>query len=221
MMESKKLCPTCKKGYLEKKPMTQYLNIDGAPEFKVENFPVAVCTSCSYEIVTLSESSELNKLFLEQLIQFYTKKPWDVPGKPANWMRKVVGITARDLATSARIEESTLSHAFKKNTTLDRTAATFLLFRSRDFLNGNSKSDEIIKKFDDPDSFFQPQIPIADIVRQIIATGPIFDEQKPTKKRGQASKSSKKEKVESAFSGELYAKFTVKGPNQKVKRGNV
>ncbi len=216
MTDTKKLCPNCKKGILENKIVPQYLHIEGAPEFKVERFSVGICTSCESEVMSLSDSVKLDKLFLEQLIQYYSKKPWDVPGKAASWMRKVINMTARDLAGLAKVEESTLSHTFKKNTTLDRFAATILIIKSRDFLNGNAAGNEIIKKLDDPDSFVQPLVPISEIVRLVKISQPVSLGNARRKARTQNSSREKKATSQSLFNPKLYSKYL--GKPLKTKR---
>jgi hypothetical protein len=215
MSYSDKFCPNCKNGTLEIKMVNQYLSIDGAPEFKVENFPVLVCIDCAYEIMSLSESEKLDKLFLELLIQYYSRKPWDVIGKVASWIRKVVGITARELAGLARIEESTISHTFKKNTALDRFAATILLIKARDFLNGTTESDEIIKRLNDPELFFHPRFPVAEIIQKIKNPKVINLGLKPIRRRPLRSTMEKQQNALGSFDY-LYKKHAVK--NQKLKR---
>jgi hypothetical protein len=135
-------CDECGKGNLERKIVTQKVEIEGAPTFEV---PVEIlqCSNCDeYEIDTIA-SKEKDKKVLEELVRYYGPRKNELPGKVAYWMRSVIELPQNALAKESGVDASTLSVAANRNSKLDTFAAVVLLAHCIDFLSGNDRGTEL------------------------------------------------------------------------------
>lgn len=159
-------CPSCEKGILVQKNVTRRLDLQGAPVIEAEVM-ADVCNHCDEIYISDKNIAEASKLFLEKLLNIFLKRPSELPGKVATWIRKEISLSARDLALKAGIKESTLSHANTNNSILDRFTATVLLLMANDKLNGTNIGENAISKLSNLENFWSNTIPTDNIVEQI------------------------------------------------------
>lgn len=145
----KESCHVCEHGQMTLQHLTQELHLEGAPVFKVPDIPVYVCSNCGEQMLDIAVSRALDQKFLAVAWEYYADKTNVLPGKVATWMRKVIGLSARELAKRVDIDESTLSQSTAKNSTLDRFVATYLLALIKGKLEGDGSGEEYVNRLVD------------------------------------------------------------------------
>ena len=130
---------------LIEKTITDTFDVPGGPTLKLSGLKVKV-SKVDHEVymdaVTLAKRDHA---VLIHLIKHYSLSP-AIPGKVANWMRKTIGLSIKELAELAGgIDPSSFSHATARNTIIDRLSAVILLNLAGDFVMGGSKGKDLIK----------------------------------------------------------------------------
>jgi YgiT-type zinc finger domain-containing protein len=140
-------CPVCKKGRMVEKTVSEMIEIDGAPSFKVEDIHVLECGKCRELLVDSISAKEKTRLTVQKLIQYYAPRMRELPGKVAYWMRHALGLSQSELAEQVGgIDPSTFAHAAARNTFLDQYSAFVLLSLSADFVTGGSDGRKLIER---------------------------------------------------------------------------
>ena len=140
-------CHICNKGRMVAKTASETVEIDGAPTFEIDGVQTLVCDHCNDVLVDSVSAKERTKKILVKLIQYYSPRKTELPGKVVYWMRHALGLSQTDLAHEVGgIDPSSFAHASSRNTFIDQYAAFVLLSLCADFVTGRSDGRKLIEK---------------------------------------------------------------------------
>ncbi len=140
-------CHVCKKGRMVAKTVSETIELDGAPTFEIEGVETLECDTCHDIQVDSVNARSRTKKILAKLIQYYSPRMTEVPGKVVYWMRHAIGLSQTDLAEEVGgIDPSTFAHASARNTLIDQYAAFVLLSLCADFVTGKTEGHKLIEK---------------------------------------------------------------------------
>lgn len=140
-------CHVCKKGRMVTKTTSEMIELDGAPSFEIEGVQVLECNQCYDVQIDSVTARERTKKILAKLIQYYSPRMTELPGKVVYWMRHAIKLSQTELADEVGgIDPSTFAHASARNTFIDQYAAFVLLSLCADFVTGKSEGRKLIEK---------------------------------------------------------------------------
>ena len=129
------------------KTVSETVEIDGAPTFEIEGIQSLECNHCHDVLVDSVNARARTKKILAKLIQYYSPRKTEIPGKVVYWMRHALGMSQTELANEVGgIDPSTFAHASARNTFIDQYAAFVLLSLCADFVTGKTDGRKLIEK---------------------------------------------------------------------------
>lgn len=141
------------------KLISERIEIEGAPTFEIEDLKVLECEQCRDILVDSVNARARTKKTLRKLIEYYSPRMTEVPGKVTYWMRHAIGLSQVELADEVGgLSPSTFAHAATRNTFIDQYAAFVLLSLCADFVTGGIEGRALIEKTKSVDSILEKRV---------------------------------------------------------------
>src|SRR5690606_10149214 len=99
-------------GRMVEKKVTEVIEIEGAPTFEIEGVQQLECNVCHDVQIDTVNARLRTKKILAKLIQYYSPRSSELPGKVAYWMRHAIDLSQTELAEEVGgIDPSAFAHA--------------------------------------------------------------------------------------------------------------
>ena len=140
-------CHVCDSGQMVAKTVSETVEFDGAPAIEIQGVRQLECDHCHDLQIDTVASRERTKKILTKLVQLYSPRISEIPGKVAHLMRHAVGLSQNELAAEVGgIDPSAFAHAAARNTHIDRYSAFVLLSLCADFVTGKSEGRKLVEE---------------------------------------------------------------------------
>lgn len=126
------------------KQITDEVQIPGGPLLRISGVTVLINDETGEELMDALSGRKRDQKIIQYLLERYGNQK--VPGKVADFWRKLISLKLSEWAELSDVDASALSHAATRNSLVDRFACYVLRQLSIDFLTGSNQGRKTVEE---------------------------------------------------------------------------